>query len=184
VFRRQKRLDLWLEVARRIADREPAARFLVVGDGPLRGEIEALAGRLGLGGRVVFPGLLDDVRPCLAAIDVYLMTSEFEGLPLALLEAMAAGRAVMVTAVGGIPEAVTDGETGVVCRFGDVEAQAGGVGDLLADPVRRAALGAAARRRVVESFGIDRMAAELEAIYRQALGGGVGGEDRSPERGG
>jgi len=184
VFRRQKRLDLWLEAARRIAEREPEARFLIVGDGPLRAEIEAQAGRLGLAQRILFAGLLDDVGPLLAAIDVYLMTSEFEGLPLALLEAMAAGLPVVVTAVGGIPEAVTDGETGVVRRFGDVEGLAGAVADLLADPERRAALGAAARRRVAESFGIDRMAAELEAIYRQALGGGVGGEDRSPERGG
>jgi len=182
VFRRQKRLDLWLEAARRIADSEPAARFLVVGDGPLRGEVEALAGRLGLGGRVVFPGLLDDVRPCLAAIDVYLMTSEFEGLPLALLEAMAAGRAVVVTAVGGIPEAVTDGETGVVRRFGDVEGLADAAAGLLADPERRAALGSAARRRVAESFGIERMSAELEAIYRRVLRGDEAG-DLSPERG-
>jgi len=183
VFRRQKRLDLWLEAARRIAEHEPEARFLIVGDGPLRAEIEEQAGRLGLAQRIVFAGLLDDVGPLLAAIDVYLMTSEFEGLPLALLEAMAAGRAVVVTAVGGIPEAVTDGETGVVRRFGDVEGLAGAVADLLADPERRAALGAAARRRVAESFGIERMAAELEAIYRQAVGGGHEVGESPQERG-
>lgn len=171
VFRRQKRLDLWLAAARRIADREPEARFLVVGDGPLRGEIEALAGRLGLADRVAFTGLLDDVRPCLAAIDVYLMTSEFEGLPLALLEAMAAGRAVVVTAVGGVAEAVSDGDSGVVRRFGDVEGLAEAAADLLAAPERRLALGAAARERVAGSFGIDRMASELEAVYRRVLHG-------------
>jgi glycosyltransferase involved in cell wall biosynthesis len=173
VFRRQKRLDLWLETARRIAEREPSARFVLVGDGPLRGEIEALAARLGLAGRVAFPGLQDDVRPWLTALDLYLMTSEFEGLPLALLEAMAAGRAVVVTAVGGVPEAVTDGESGAVLPFGDVAALAAAALALLADPGRRAELGAAAQRRVAESFGIRRMAAELEALYREVLAGGL-----------
>ncbi len=171
VFRRQKRLDHWLEAARRIADRRPDARFAIVGDGPLRPEVEASAARLGLSGRLAFPGLQEDVRPWLAALDLYLMTSEFEGLPLALLEAMAAGRAVAVTGVGGVPEAVIDGESGVVRPFGDVAGLADAAQALLADPERRTRLGAAARRRVETSFGIRRMAAELESLYREVLSG-------------
>jgi glycosyltransferase involved in cell wall biosynthesis len=184
VFRRQKRLDLWLEIARRIAERQPAARFLLVGEGPLRAATEVLAARLGLGGRALFAGQREDVRPYLAALDVYLMSSEFEGLPLALLEAMAAGRAVVATAVGGVPEAIADGESGVVRAFGDVAGLAAAAAGLLADPARRAALGAAARRRVAERFGIRRMAGELEAIYREATTGeGVGAEAAGGGRG-
>lgn len=181
VFRRQKRLDHWLEVARRIAEREPAARFVLVGDGPLRGEVEAQAARLGLAGRVSFPGLQDDVEPYLAALDLYLMTSEFEGLPLALLEAMAAGRAVVVTAVGGVAEAVHDGESGAVRPFGDLDGLTAAALSLLADPGRRAELGAAARGRVEASFGIRRMASELEALYRQVLAGDLGPASASRE---
>jgi glycosyltransferase involved in cell wall biosynthesis len=184
VFRRQKRLDLWLEIARRIAERQPAARFLLVGEGPLRAATEVLAARLGLGGRALFAGQREDVRPYLAALDVYLMSSEFEGLPLALLEAMAAGRAVVATAVGGVPEAIADGESGVVRAVGDVAGLAAAAAGLLADPARRAALGAAARRRVAERFGIRRMAGELEAIYREATTGeGVGAEAAGGGRG-
>lgn len=177
VFRRQKRLDLWLAAARRIADREPAARFVLVGDGPLRSGIEELAARLGLTGRTVFAGLQEEVGPYLAALDVYLSTSEFEGLPLALLEAMAAGRAVAVTAVGGVAEAVVDGESGVVRPFDEVDALADDAAALLAEPVRRTELGAAARRRVAERFGIRRMAAELEALYHRVAGAGAADED-------
>lgn len=171
VFRRQKRLDHWLDVARRIAESEPAARFVLVGDGPLRDEVGALAERLGLAGRVSFTGLQDDVRPYLAALDLYLMTSEFEGLPLALLEAMAAARAVAVTAVGGVPEAVEDGVCGVVRPFGDLDGLAAAALTLLADAGRRTAFGAEAQRRVEASFGIRRMAAELEALYGEVLAG-------------
>lgn len=169
VFRRQKRLDHWIEVAHRIAEREAAAHFLLVGDGPLRAEIEALAGRRELAGRIRFAGLQEDVRPYLAAIDVYLMTSEFEGLPLALLEAMSAARPVVVTAVGGILEVVSDGETGTVLPFGDVAGLAAAAAALIADPERRSRIGESARRRVIASFGVERMAAELESLYRETL---------------
>jgi glycosyltransferase involved in cell wall biosynthesis len=88
VFRTQKRLDLWLEVAARIAARRPDARFLLVGDGPLRAEVEGHVARLGLGAQVLLPGLQEDVMPYLAAMDVFFVASDFEGLPVALLEAM------------------------------------------------------------------------------------------------
>lgn len=170
VFRFQKRLDLWLATARRIADRRPDVHFVLVGDGPLAAETADRAAELELGDRVHFPGLQERVEPFLGLMDVYLMTSQFEGLPLALLEAMAAGRAVAVTAVGGIPEVVDDGETGVLRPFGDTGGLADAAVGLLDDPDRRRALGRAARRRVEERFGIRRMAAELEAVYRTAVG--------------
>lgn len=169
VLRSQKRLDIWLRAARRIADELPAARFLIVGDGPLRSELEEEAQRLGLAERVRFAGLQEDVAPFFAAFDLYLMSSQFEGLPLALLEAMAAGVPVVATAVGGIPEALADGHEGVLVAAGDADVLAGEAVRLLAAPDRRRTMAAAARRRVEADFGIARMARELEEIYVDVL---------------
>jgi glycosyltransferase involved in cell wall biosynthesis len=168
VMRVQKRLDLWLEAARRIAEERPETQFLLVGDGPLRADTEAAATRLGLT-RVHFPGLQEEVAPWLAALDLFLISSEFEGLPLAVLEAMAAGVPVVATAVGGIPEVVDPGRSGVLVPFGDPAALAAAVAGLLGDPERRRTLAAAGRRRVEEAFGVERMARELEALYREVL---------------
>lgn len=169
VFRRQKRLDLWLETAREILRHRPDARFVLVGDGPLRRETEAAARRLGLAGTVHFTGLQDDVRPYLSAMDLLLITSEFEGLPLVLLEAMALELPVVATAVGGIPEVVRDGVTGRLVPFGEPETAAGAAVEVLADPAERIRLGQAGRRRVSEDFGTERMLSELEAVYREVV---------------
>jgi glycosyltransferase involved in cell wall biosynthesis len=175
VMRRQKRLDLWLEVAARVAEDVPGARFLVVGDGPERASVEEQVERLCLGGRVVLPGLQSDVRRFLAAMDVFLMSSEFEGLPLALLEAMALERAPVVTAVGGMRDVVEPGSTGELIPFGDVAGLAAAVVALLRDPDRRELVGARARRRVEERYGIRRMAREVEAVYRETAAGSGSG---------
>lgn len=166
VFRAQKRLDLWLEAAARLG---PATRLLLVGDGPLRAEVEARARSLGLTGRVVFAGLQAEVRPFYGAMDLFMSSSEFEGLPLALLEAMAAGLPVVVTAVGGVPEVVEPGRQGALVPPGDPAALAREAGALLADEALRARLGAAGRERVRAAFGVERMAAELERLYASIL---------------
>lgn len=171
VFRAQKRLDLWLEAADLVRRRVPDARFLLVGDGPERPRLEALARERSLTDAVVFAGLKEDVRPYLAALDVFLMSSQFEGLPLALLEAMAMERGVVATAVGGVPEALASGGEGLLVPPGSAEALAGAVVDLLDDAPRRAALGAAARGRVAREFSMLRMLEELEAAYTHALRG-------------
>lgn len=170
VLREQKRLDLWLAAARIIGEELPAARFAIVGDGPLRGELETEAARLGLADRVAFTGLRPDVRAYHHAFDLFLASSQFEGLPLALLEAMAAGRPVVATRVGGVPEAVEDGVEGLLVPPGEPAALAAAALSLLADPARARALAAAARRRVAADFSIARMAGELEAIYAEVLG--------------
>ena len=168
VLRRQKRLDLWLQAARSIAAAAPAARFLIVGDGPLADDVRRAAAPLG--DRVVLTGLRSDVPELLAAMDVFVSSSQFEGLPLALLEAMAAGLPVVATAVGGVPEVVTEA-CGRLVAFGAVEPLAVAVTELIAEPAARRALGAAGRRRVEERFSVGRMAAELEACYRHWLCG-------------
>jgi glycosyltransferase involved in cell wall biosynthesis len=168
VFRAQKRLDLWLEAASRLA-RTTEAHFLLVGDGPMLARIQAQAQALDLGSRIHLPGLQEDVRPYLAAMDVYLMSSEFEGLPLALLEALAVGLPVVATAVGGIPEVLPDQESGILVPFGNPEALARAVSRLLEEPELRSKMGQRARQRVAEEFGIERMARELEEVYDRVL---------------
>lgn len=169
VFRRQKRLDLWLRAARSILDTVPTAHFVLVGDGPLRPELEALADSLGLRPHVRFAGLREEVAEHLHLFDVFLASSQYEGLPLALLEAMAAGRAVVATAVGGVPEVVRR-EEGVLVPFGDPQHLATATIGLLESAAERRRLGAAARRRVEADFSVDRMARELAALYREVLG--------------
>ena len=169
VFRRQKRLDVWLRTAERTLRAVPEVHFVLVGDGPLRNELENLAPTLGLEGRVHFVGIQQRVRAYFSAMDVFLMSSRFEGLPLALLEAMAAELPVVASAVGGIPEAVVDGETGVLVALDDPGAAADAVTRLLADAELRKTMGQRGRRRVQAEFTMARMVGELESIYLEVL---------------
>lgn len=169
VFRTQKRLVDWVEAACRIRERHPTCRFLLVGDGPLRAEVEGAIAARGLGGVVHLPGLQEDVRPYVAAMDVYMMSSVFEGLPVALLEAMAMGCGIVSTDVGGIPEVVRDGENGRLVPAGDPAALAAAASDLLGDADALADCQRAARRTVEEGFSMRRMARELERIYLDVL---------------
>ena len=165
VFRLQKGLHDWLEVARTLHERHPGIHFLVVGDGPLREELVAQAGSLGLGDSIHWPGLQQDVRRYLVAMDVYLMSSIFEGLPIALLEAMCMRCAVVSTAVGGIPEVIEDGENGFLVEPGRRQQLAEVTSRLLASPQVLKRCGEAARRTVEKRFSIRRMTRELEATY-------------------
>lgn len=165
VLRSQKRLDRWLDAAAAIIRTVPGTHFVVVGDGPLRRSLEERARALGLLASVRFVGLQTDVASYYAAMDVYLMSSDFEGLPLALLEAMAAERPAVAPRVGGIPEAIVDGRTGILVQPGDVAGLATATAALLADAGRRRSMGRAARARVEQHHGIGRMMRELERLW-------------------
>ena len=142
---------------------------LIVGDGPLRVALEGHAATIGPAGRIRFTGTVADVRPLLAAMDVFVLPSWAEGMSNALMEAMAAGRPVVATAVGGNTEVVSDGRTGVLVPPGDPAAIARAVGDLLRDPDRATRLGAAARDDVIRRFGARARVAELERLYEERL---------------
>ncbi len=169
VFRLQKRLDDWLRVARQVADTIPETHFLLVGDGPEREHVEATVAQHNLAENVHLVGLQEETRPYFAAMDVYLMTSEFEGLPIALLEAMAMKVPPVVTSVGGIPELVNSGVNGYLQPYGAVAELGHSVLTLLQDPARRAKIGSAARESVVAAFSMERMQRELEDIYHRVL---------------
>jgi L-malate glycosyltransferase len=169
VFRVQKRLEDWLTAARSLLDSHPEARFLLVGDGPLRGEVEAGLRAHRLEQAVFLPGLKEDVRPYLAAMDIDMMSSIFEGLPVALLEAMSMECVPVCTAVGGIPEVIRSGENGFLTEPEQPEQLARAAGDLIGDRARMKVIASAARETVAERFSMKRMTGELEAIYLQAI---------------
>lgn len=168
-----KRFDVWLEAARLIREHLPEVRFLMVGDGPLREKVEQLARDKGLYDVMHFAGRQSDVRPYLAAMDVFLMSSAYEGFGIAPVEAMAMEVAVVATDVEGVRNVVSKGETGLLAAFDEdvattlAELAVG----LIRDPERRKQLASAGRKAAVERFSIDRMQRELEVIYEHVLEG-------------
>jgi glycosyltransferase involved in cell wall biosynthesis len=163
-YRAQKAYPNLFAAARRVLDRCPSARFVSVGQGPLRTSIEAEHARLRLGDRFVLLGRRDDVPAVLAAADVFVLASNFEGLPVALMEATAAGLPVIATAVGGVPEVITHGVEGLLVPAQEPHALAAAIEQLVADGHLRATLAAAARRRG-DDFDIARVARTLQARY-------------------
>jgi glycosyltransferase involved in cell wall biosynthesis len=146
-----------------------APQLLIVGDGPLRPQLSAQAAALGIADSIRFTGGIADVRLPLAAMDVFVLPSHAEGMSNALLEAMAAGRAVVATAVGGTVEVLDGQRAGVLVPPADPQALARAILLLLADPVRSRRLGEEARRRVSEAFSARAMVARLEHLYEERL---------------
>lgn len=165
----QKGIRFLVEAARRVADRHPEARFTVFGDGPERPGLEARVARLGLGDHLRFAGVATDAAGDLGFYDLFVLPSLWEGMPISLLEAMAAGRPVVATAVSGSTELVIDGETGVLVPPADPEALASAIEGLLRDRKGAVAMAAAARDRVRRDFSVDRMISSTAEIYRDLL---------------
>jgi glycosyltransferase involved in cell wall biosynthesis len=143
--------------------------FLIVGDGELRIGLEGQAAHLGVADHVHFLGTRKEVAGLLAAADLFVLPSLWEGLPVALLEAMAAAKPIVATAVAGTDETIVPGQTGLVVPPGDSQALAESISHLLHEPDQAQAMGQAARQHVEGSFGAEKNAAEHVGLYRRLL---------------
>jgi glycosyltransferase involved in cell wall biosynthesis len=161
----QKGVDV---AVRALVSLPPEARLVVLGEGPERERLEALAAELGVQDRVLLPGRVGDVAAWLRSAEVVVHPVRWEGFGLALLEAMQAARPVVASAVSSIPEIVVDGETGLLVPPDDPVALAEAIGSLLADPERAARLGEAGRARARDEFSVERMAVGTLAVYARA----------------
>ena len=159
----------FFKAAARVARADPAARFVVAGDGPLRARLESAAREAGLADRTHFLGWWEDLPALYADLDVVALTSRNEGTPVCLLEAMAAGVPVVATAVGGVSDVVRHGETGLLVPPGDPGALAAALAALLGDPERRSALGLAGRRAAYPAYDVKTLIARVETLYRELI---------------
>ena len=167
-LRHEKGYDVLLEAAARATAKEPALRFVSVGQGPLAAPMEERGRALGLGERFRFLGFRRDVHDLLAAADLFCLASRNEGLPVALMEAYAAGLPVVTTRVGGLPEVVEDGGSGVLVDPEDPDALADAFVTLAADEPRRRAMGSRAAE-LADRFDSTAAVRRIEALYDDVM---------------
>lgn len=167
---RMKGAEYFLEAAEIVAQRRPDARYLIVGDGANRRDLEERAAASGVKERAIFTGFRTDVPDLLAESAISVLPSLSEGLSNSLLEAMAAGIPVIATRVGGNPEIIEDGVSGLLAPPRDAKALADAMIALLEDPTRAQHMGEAGLRRVAELFSVERSVAEVENLYRKLVG--------------
>jgi glycosyltransferase involved in cell wall biosynthesis len=160
---------LFLDAAAQVAAREAAARFVIVGDGVLRPEMERHARALGIADRVIFTGWRRDLPRIYADLDVLVVSSDNEGTPVSAIEAMASGCPVVATRVGGLPDLIAEGETGYLVPPRDPEALADAILRLLQNPDAAARMGQTARAVAQERFTLRRLLADTENLYQQLL---------------
>lgn len=164
-----KGFDILLQAFARLAPHWPGAHLLIVGDGPEMKKLRALADILGLCDRVHFTGARTDVEQLLPALDVFVCPSHWEGLPLAVVEAMAAGLPVVATRVSSLTEVVAEGVTGLIVPPADPAALAHSLETLLEDPELRRRMGAAGRQRAQDHYTLERMVSQTEELYQALL---------------
>ncbi len=156
-----------IQAASLVLDTLPPVKFLIVGDGPLRKRLEEQAKELNIHSSVIFTGKRKDIPEILSLLDVFVLPSHTrEGLGIAIIEAMAAERPVVATDIGGIPEVVDDGETGVLVPPEDTEALSKAIITLLQDPPRAKTMGEKGRTRIKEMFTTTKMLSEIEHVYQ------------------
>jgi len=172
-LRPEKNHELFLEMARRVVSELPAARFLIVGDGPRRDALQRHAAQLGVESNVLFLGARSDVPKLLSAMDVFALTSHVEANPVSILEAMSVGRPVVATNVGSIHEAVSEGKSGFLVPPGDAAKLSDRVLQLLHAPLLGHSMGAAGRQDVIDRWSIDATVRGyerlIESLYARKL---------------
>lgn len=169
VFRKQKRVTVWLDIARQLHERFPNTHFIIAGDGPLKAEIDAKAKELGTEGFVHFVGLQPEIKPYLKAMDIFMMTSEFEGLPIALMEAMSMECMPACTSAGGIGELIKDNANGILVPVSTPMQLIERLSACLQAPSTIKVMGKAARETVVSRFGMKQMVSQIESLYDNLL---------------
>lgn len=159
---------LFLNAMARLASLHPDARFVVVGDGILRAGMEDLARTLGIRERTIFTGWRQDLPAIYAALRVLVVSSDNEGTPMSAIEAMASGVPVVATRVGGLPDLVKDGQSGLLVPANDAAAMTDAVSQLLSNDILRAAMGQRARLDAAP-FSVERLASDMERVYMDVL---------------
>jgi glycosyltransferase involved in cell wall biosynthesis len=167
----RKGISDFIAMAGRVSAQRPRARFLVVGDGPLREALERQSQQLGLSGKTIFTGYRADVPRMLSAMDVAVFPSSYEAAQYVMLEAMAAGRPVVLTPAGLAIDIVQPGITGMLVPVHDVAGLAVAVENLLDDRENAARMGAAARQVIVEHYSTDAMVTALTGLYAEVTDG-------------
>ncbi len=171
-----KALDVFLDAAKLVLASEPSARFIIGGTGPMEEVLKAKIRELRMEPYIKMPGFVADVPGFLSELDVYVLSSDHEGIGLAVLEAMAAGLPVVATAVGGVPEAVVDGQTGFLIPPRQPKALAQAIVRMLVDPDMATTMGNAGRQRACELFDAKVMAERTVSVYLRLVS--RGGRDR------
>ena len=169
---------VFLKAARLVLSRLPNVRFLIIGDGELREGLESQARDLGIDGGVTFLGWRHDLPRVYADLDLVVLSSYNEGSPVALIEAMAAGRAVVSTDVGGVSDVVSDGVNGLLVPPRDPESLAGAIVRLLSSERSLPAMGAAGREAVYPKYSINRLVSDLREIYSDLVAESIDHADR------
>lgn len=147
----------------------PDAQLLIVGEGKIQKDLEALSDRLGIGGNIRFVPAVSDTSGPLSAMDVFVMPSLQEGLGLSIMEAMLSGVPVVASKVGGIPSLVKDGITGILVRPEDPAGLALAIVDLLKDKEKAAGLAVAAKELIIREFSLEKMVEQTERVYSECL---------------
>jgi glycosyltransferase involved in cell wall biosynthesis len=161
---------LFLDAAALVSKQEPATRFVIVGDGTLRPEMEQHADSIGITERIIFTGWRRDLPRIYADLDLLAVTSNNEGTPFSAIEAMASGCPVVATRVGGLPDLIDEGQTGYLVPRGDAHAVAAAMLRLLRAPEAVRRMGETARARVKDCFPVRRLIQDTEELYLELLG--------------
>jgi glycosyltransferase involved in cell wall biosynthesis len=170
-FSAQKNPLDWVRVAGIVGRERAQARFVLVGDGPMRGEVEAALKAEGIWERSLLPGLRRDVAHWMAGMDVFVLSSLWEGLPRVIPQAMAMGLPVVANRADGTAEAIVDGSMGYLCSPGDVDEMARRCIALIDNPLLRQEMGARGQAFAQSEFDLRRMIARIDALYQELLKG-------------
>ena len=167
----KKNHKLFLSIAKAVLDmsENKNIKFLVIGDGPLKKELETHSKHLGIGDNVIFTGERTDIPELLHSMDIFVMTSSYEGLSNTIMEAMSAGLPVIATNVGGNSELIVNGESGFLCASNNAIVFSEKVLSLINNEDKARQMGEHGKRRIEEEFGVERMVSETETIYNNIV---------------